>query len=416
MRAVAVWHRRAGKDSSALNWTAVAAHQRTGVYWHMLPTQAQGRKVVWDAIDAQGRRVVDTVFPRSIRAGTNKQEMKIELACGSIWQVVGSDNFNSLVGANPIGVVMSEYSLADPAAWDFIRPILAENGGWAIFIFTPRGRNHGHRLLQMAEKTPGWFAQTLTVDDTRRPDTKNGVTTMVPVISARAIAEDRASGMAEEIVQQEYYCSFDASLVGSYYGKYIEDLRRNGRIMRVPYDESLPVDTWWDLGIGDSTAIWFSQRAGDETRLIDFHRNSGQGLPYYVKILQERGYVYGTHVAPHDIEVRELTSGKTRKEIARSLGVDFVVAPKVSIEDGIQSVRALLPKCIFDADKCVEGIDALSMYRKEWDEDKRTFKDKPLHDWTSDPADAFRYGAVTRPRGKGFARNTVVPDHAFNVF
>ena len=166
-RAVALWHRRAGKESLCLNWTAVAAHRRVGTYWHMLPTNVQGRRVVWDAIDNTGRRVIDQVFPSSIRRATNGSEMKIELKCGSIWQVCGSDNYNSLVGANPVGVVFSEFALADPAAWDFIRQILAENDGWAVFAFTPRGRNHGHDLFSMAQNNDAWKSERLTVEGIR---------------------------------------------------------------------------------------------------------------------------------------------------------------------------------------------------------------------------------------------------------
>lgn len=195
-RAVAVWHRRAGKDSLSLNWTAKAMLQRVGVYWHMLPLNTQARKVVWDAIDKQGRRIIDQVFPVPLRKSVNASEMKIELWNGSIWQCVGSDNYNNLVGANPVGVVFSEYSLADPEAWDYLRPILAENDGWALFIYTPRGKNHGYKLFNTA-KNAGWFVQKLTVDDTQ-------------AIPLEAIENERKAGMSESKIQQEFYCSFEA--------------------------------------------------------------------------------------------------------------------------------------------------------------------------------------------------------------
>lgn len=195
-RAVAIWHRRAGKDSLSLNWTAKAMLNRVGVYWHMLPLNTQARKVVWDAIDKKGRRVIDQVFPVPLRKSVNSQEMKIEFWNGSIWQCVGSDNYNALVGSNPVGVVFSEYSLADPAAWDFIRPILAENGGWALFIYTPRGQNHGYTLYNNAIAA-GWFAQVLTVEDTQ-------------AIDLSVVDEERRAGMPEAMIQQEFYCSFDA--------------------------------------------------------------------------------------------------------------------------------------------------------------------------------------------------------------
>ena len=191
-RAVAVWHRRAGKDSTSLNYTATEAMENVGVYWHMLPTQKQARKVVWDGIDRSGRRMIDQVFPKEIRKAKREQEMQLELKSGSIWQLCGSDNYDSLVGANPKGVVFSEWSLCDPKAWDFIRPILAENGGWAIFIYTARGKNHGYTMAQMAKANPSWHYSCLTVDDTKRPDGS-------PVITQEAIQEDRDSGMSEDM-------------------------------------------------------------------------------------------------------------------------------------------------------------------------------------------------------------------------
>jgi hypothetical protein len=382
-RAVAVWHRRAGKDSVALNWTAAAAHQRKGTYWHMLPTQAQARKTVWDGIDRAGRRMIDQAFPPSIRINHRKDEMKIELKCGSVWQLVGSDNYNALIGANPVGVVFSEYSVADPAAWDYIRPILAENGGWAVFIYTARGRNHGAMLYEMAKGNPSWFAQLLTVDDTR-------------VIGPDVIDEERAAGMSEDMIQQEFYCSFSAALVGAYYGRQMSDAEKEGRIGNVPYEPNLRVETWWDLGVGDSTAIWFVQRYQREIRVIDYYEMSGEGLSHYAKVLQAKPYVYSRHIAPHDIEVREFGTGKTRRETAAGLGIRFILAPNIGIEDGIDAVRAMLPRCMFDMKKCDRLIEALRQYRKAWDDKNRRFQDHPHHDWASHAADAGRYGAVTR--------------------
>jgi phage terminase large subunit len=208
-RAVAVWHRRAGKDSTAINWTAVAAHQRIGTYWHMLPTETQGRRVIWDGVDGSGRRLIDQAFPRELRAATRHIRMTLELNCGSVWQVVGSDNYDRLVGANPVGVVFSEWSLTDPRAWDYVRPILAENGGWAAFIYTPRGKNHGFDLYDLARHHGDWFAEKLTVEDTG-------------ILTPQVIAGERSSGMSEALIQQEYFCSFEAASDGSYYGKLLE--------------------------------------------------------------------------------------------------------------------------------------------------------------------------------------------------
>lgn len=383
LRGVAVWHRRAGKDSTALNWTAVAAHQRRGTYWHMLPEQAQGRKAVWDGIDRQGRRMIDQAFPPRLRNSTNKQEMKIELRCGSIWQVVGSDNYNSLIGSNPVGIVFSEYSVADPAAWDFLRPILVENGGWALFIYTARGRNHGAILYEMAKKNTSWFSQILTVDDTN-------------IIPPSAIQEERDSGMSEDMILQEFYCSFESAIVGAYYGKQMQLAESEGRITKVPYDPAVSVETWWDLGIDDAMSIWFVQRCGKEIHLIEYYEMTGEGFPFYAKELQDRGYVYSEHRAPHDIQVRELGTGKSRKETAAALGIKFITSPKLPVMDGIDTIRSILGRCWFDEKKCARGIEALKQYRKDWDDKNKIFKDHPKHDWASHGSDAFRTGAVAR--------------------
>lgn len=377
LRAVAVWHRRGGKDSLALNWTAVAAHLRVGVYWHMLPTLKQGRKVIWDGIDKAGRRMIDQAFPEAIRKSTNNQEMRIELKNGSIWQVVGSDNYDSLVGANPVGVIMSEYSVADPAAWRFMSPILAENGGWAVFIYTPRGKNHGYKLFKIAAKSERWFAELLPLD-------KSGAYPL------SIVEDEREDGMPEEMIQQEYFCSFDAAVVGAYYGKHIAAARNENRIGRVPWEPKLPVITGWDLGMDDATVIWFAQVAGKEIRMIDRLAAHGEGLEYYAKKLSEKPYTYSEHYLPHDVAVRELGTGRSRQEVLEGLlNQRITVVPRQSVEDGIQAVRTLLPRMYFDEEKTEVGFEALALYRSEYDESKRIYK--PVHDdWTSHDADSMR--------------------------
>lgn len=380
-RAVVVWHRRAGKDSLALNWTAAASQYRRGVYWHMLPSAKQGRKVVWDGIDKQGRRIIDQVFPPDIRKAVNQQEMRIELQNGSIWQVVGSDNYDSLVGANPVGVVFSEYSVANPAAWNFIRPILAENGGWALFIYTPRGRNHGYDIYKMALENDDWFSQIMTIKDSKAFDEK-------------LVDMERKAGMPEAMIQQEFYCSFDAAIMGAYYGEAIKTAKDAGRVSEsVTLEPSLKVNTAWDLGIDDATAIWFFQVSpGGEIRVIDYHEGHGGGIHDYAKVLEERGYVYDQHLLPHDVKVRELGTGRSRLETFERLGIRGTVVPRLGVEDGVEAVRNILPLCWFNEEKTRRGLDALEQYRQDWDEKHQTFK--RVHDWTSHAADAFRYLAV----------------------
>ena len=392
-RAVAVWHRRAGKDATSLHWTTCAAFERVGVYWHMLPTIAQGRKVIWDGIAKDGRRVLDA-WPEELVAHRRNDEMKLELANGSIWQVVGSDNYNSLVGSNPVGVVFSEYTLADPAAWDFIRPILAENGGWALFIFTPRGRNHGHVLHQMAQHEPDWHCSLLTVDDT-------------DAMPASAVDDERRAGMSEEMIRQEFYCSFEAPLFGAYYATEMLAAEKGERMGRVPHEPHALVETWWDLGIGDATAIWFVQRVGKELHAIDYYEASGEAIAHYVGVLQEKarelGYRYGAHALPHDVKARELISGKTREEALRSLGIEVETVKQHRVEDRIESVRAALGRVWFDAKRCERGIEALRQYRKEYDEGRGVFKSRPVHDWASHGADAFGIGIMHEPASSDWA-------------
>lgn len=417
-RAVAVWHRRAGKDSTALNFTATEAMETTGVYWHMLPTQKQARKVVWDGIDRKGRRILDQAFPKEIIKAKRSQEMQIELISGSIWQLCGSDNYDSLVGANPKGVVFSEWSLCDPKAWDFIRPILAENGGWAIFIYTARGKNHGYTMANMAKKNPNWFYSCLTVDDTHRPDGS-------PIITQEAIQEDRDSGMSEDMVQQEYYCSFDVAIPGAYYSKEIAAARADKRICFMPIEPNIEVHTFWDLGISDAMTIWFVQAIGKEIRFINYYEMNNEGMQHYINYLNtfkaHHNITYGEHYAPHDIEVRELTTGKSRRDTAREMGINFRVVSQHSVADGIEASRRIFARCWFDENRCEQGINCLASYHREYDEKKQTYKDHPVHDWASHGADAFRQFAMAwqdrlalPDRNAGM--QTVQADTSWNLF
>ena len=379
-RAVAVWHRRAGKDLLAVNWCATAAIKRKGLYWHLLPTYNQGRKIIWDGMTKDGKAFLEA-FPKPLWGAVNNTDMRLELKNGSIYQVVGTDNVDRLVGSNPVGVVFSEYSLQDPRAWDLIRPILAENGGWAVFIYTARGRNHGYDMFNMASKNERWFSQRLTIEDTK-------------VIGQDAIEEERDAGMPDELIQQEFYCSFDAPLVGSYYGNLMARALADGRIDKVPYEPRLEVHTAWDLGMGDSTSVIFFQQFGKEYRIIDYYENQGEGMSHYIKVLRERDYLYGKHIAPHDIKVREMGTGKSRWEVANALGLRFTICPNVLIDDGIEAARTIIPRCYFDEKRCNILVEALRQYRKDYDEKRKVYRDKPLHDWTSHAADAFRYLAL----------------------
>jgi phage terminase large subunit len=404
-RAIAVWHRRAGKDEVFLHRFAVAAHERVASYWHLLPNSEQGRKAIWTAVNPHtGLRRIDEAFPHELRDTTLENEMFIRFRCGSTYQVVGSDNYNSLVGAPPAGVVFSEWPLADPGAWAFIRPMLLENKGWAGFAYTPRGRNHGSTLYEAHKGDAGWFAEAL-------PATETGVFTAEQLDGERReLIKEYGAEDGENRYRQEYLCSFAAGVVGAYYGREMEAAEAEKRIGKVPWEPTLPVHTAWDLGIGDSTAIWCVQLAGREIRVIDYIENSGVGIDWYVRELDKRPWKFGEHILPHDANVKELGTGKSRVEVMASLGIHKTrIIPAQRVEDGINAARMLLPLTHFDAERCERGIGALQNYRRQWDEKRRTYHDRPLHDWASHGADAFRYLALAGLKNAAAPKPLIYP-------
>lgn len=377
-RIVAVWHRRAGKEKTFINVMAKCAVQRVGTYFYIFPTYTQAKKVLWDGRDRDGFPFM-AHFPAPLVTKKNESELRLELVNGSAVQLVGPDNIDAVVGTNPIGCVFSEFALQDPRGWDYIRPILRENGGWAIFDYTPRGKNHGHALYEMAKGNPDWFAQILTVDDTG-------------VLSPADIDAERREGMSEELIQQEFYCSFEGVLQGAVFGRQMNEAEREGRICSVPWQPEYSVDTWWDIGTGDPTAIWFTQTVGREVHVIDYYENSGigVGVDHYVKHLQGLPYVFGTHNGPHDLEAHQFAAnGKSTKEVAKALGIDFKVTEKLDKQSQINAGRSFIKKCWFDRKKTEKGRNALVSYHYTWDDKRKAFSDEPYHDWASNGADAW---------------------------
>lgn len=395
-RLVEVWHRRAGKDKTALNIMAREMFRRRGVYYYVLPTYSQGRKIVWEGIDAQGFKFLDHI-PPELRKRMNNQDMIIETVNGSVFRVVGSDNIDSVVGTNPVGMVFSEYSLHDPRAWDLFRPVLRENGGWAIFPYTPRGRNHGYRLYKAAEEwakdpTSEWYGSRLSILDTG-------------ILNEQDIELERMSGMDDDLIQQEFYCSFAVGARGAYYAKEMEIARTAGRVGRVPFDHNIPVFTFWDLGHRDSTSIWFVQFSGAAILVPLYYENHTRGLDHYVDFLanvQEKFKIkYAEHWLPHDGNQKNIIVQKSAREqlteLLKENRVSGIVqtTKRLPLEDGIQAVRRLLPRCYFDEEGAKRGIECLENYTKEWDEKRKTFREQPRHDWASHGADAFRTMAIS---------------------
>lgn len=406
-RAVARWHRRAGKDEVFLHHVACAAHERVGTYWYMLPEYGQARKAMWDAINPKtGKRRIDDAFPHEIRKRTLDQSMMVEFHCGSTFQLVGSDSFNALVGSPPVGLVFSEYAISQPSSWGYLMPILEENGGWAGFNSTPRGKNHFMRLCEFAEKEPGWFYSSLNAD-------QSGVFSAEQLLGIlRQLQAEHGDEYGMALFQQEYYVSFEAAMPGSIWGDCISKLEANGRIGVVPHTPGWPVFTGWDLGFDDDTTCWFYQVIFDEIRVIDYVEDNFKDVEFYALMLKNKaetlGYEYGTHWLPHDARPRTIAAGgksilqqfmDLNKDYSGKLGA-FAIAPRLDVQEGIQAARATFPKCRFDADKCEIGIDHLKAYRREYDEEDNVFSSTPKHDGASHAADGFRTVAVSWRKAK----------------
>lgn len=400
-----VAHRRWGKDDVSLHFTAVSAHQKVGTYWHMLPEASQARKAIWDAVNPRtGKRRVDEAFPHFLRASTREQDMFIRFKNGSTWQVLGSDNYNSLVGSPPIGCVFSEWSLARPDAWNYLRPILLENGGWALFIWTPRGRNHSTRAFESRQRD--------TWDPIRNPSgwfTEKNPASVTPVFSPEQLAKEKQelideAGSIEEgeaKFEQEYMVNFDAAVPGSYYSAELRRLEERGDLRPGLYDPKLPVYTCWDLGIDDYTSIWFFQKPWKRLNFIHYYETSGDGLDTIYKEAFLKGrpkelkFHYAQHLLPHDVKVRELgAGGRTREQTMRLIGWKNIRAGAAQDPDErVNAVRRMLQISAIDPDHCGTGLDHLRQYRKRWNHSLGVYVG-PLHDEHSHAADAIGEAAV----------------------
>lgn len=371
---IGVAHRRAGKTVADINELIIGATKcqlPNPRFAYVAPQLNQAKDIAWTYLKEY------TAF---LSPKINESELWVELPGGARIRIYGADNPDRLRGIYLDGVVLDEFGDMDPTIWtQVIRPALSDRKGWACFIGTPKGKNTFYKLWVDAEDDPDWTRLILKASETGLLDQKE--------------LADARKMMSDDEYAQEYECSFDAAVRGAYYASEINAAEEE-RITSVPYDPRLQVHTAWDLGVADSTCIWFFQMVGRETRVIDVLKGEGVGLDWYARQLQDRGYLYGKHYLPHDVEVRELGTGKSRKEVLAGLGIEATVCPNIPVADGIQAVRMLLPTCWFDKVKCKEGLEALRMYRREYDDKRQEFRNNPLHDWTSHYADAFRYFAV----------------------
>jgi phage terminase large subunit len=387
-----VTHRRAGKTVACIHDLQRGATSCLKVrprFAYLSPFLRQSKAVAWDYLRA-------AMAPaRAIGATAHESELRVDYRNGGQVRLYGADNPDAMRGVYLDGIVLDEYADMDPRVWsEIIRPALADRQGWAVFIGTPKGRNGFFDLWRRSQAEEGWFSMMLRASDTG-------------LIPASELALARRD-LTEEQYAQEFECSFDAAVVGSYYGKLMARAETDRRIASVPHDPSALVWTSWDLGIRDATAIWFAQMVGREIRIIDYYEASGVDLGHYVREINSRPYVYARHIVPHDAQAKELGTGKSRLEVLASLGLKHItLAPLHRIEDGINAVRMFIPKCWFDAEKCVRGIDALKLYRADYDDRLQALRPHPVHDWTSHAADSFRYLAMTldgRAGQSGFYR------------
>ena len=374
---VIVLHRRAGKTVMAINHMLRAALTNKYLnprYAFISPYRLQGKATAWDYIKQFAGKIPGTKF--------NESELRCDLANGARITILGAENDQAIRGISLDGCVFDETQSIKPTIFpEVIRPALADRKGWCIFIGTPKGRNNFYQLYQSAIKNPKWYACTYKASETQILDDEE-------LQAAKDV-------MSKDLYEQEFECSFQAAITGSYYGTIIEDLVREKRMVSNLFDEDIDVETWWDLGMNDQTAIWFVQRYKKEIRLIDYYENTGHGLDHYADVLKKKGFEYSTHIFPHDVKVRELGNyAKTRLEALLDLGIVGEVAPKLSIEDGIEAVRKNLINCWFDKDKCATGIEYLKAYQKKWDDKAQVFKCKPQHSYASHCADAFRTGVA----------------------
>ena len=372
---VVVCHRRFGKTVFAINQMIKSAIQdlqlgkKAPRYAYLAPLFKQAKTVAWDELKRLLYDFPDVKF--------NEAELRADFM-GARIQLYGADNPDTLRGIYLDGVILDEYAQMNPKMYsEVIRPALSDRKGWGIFIGTPKGKNEFYDIYHSAKEKKGWKRFLFKASDTGILDDEE--------------LEMAQQDMAETEYAQEYECSWSAALRGAYYARELELAYDEERIGKVPYDPSKQVVTAWDLGVSDSTSIWFAQYDGKAINLIDYYENSGEGLPHYIDVLNQKGYNYGAHIAPHDIVVREFSTGKSRKDLAFSLGIDFQVAPKLKVMDGIDTVRTTLNKCWFDEDKCKKGLDALLQYRSSYDDKKKIWSQKPVHDWTSHASDSFRY-------------------------
>jgi len=376
--AVLVAHRRAGKTVACINdliRRALLENKKDARYGYLAPYYSQSKTIAWDYLMR---------YSEPFRVSANQSELWVELFNGAKIRLFGADNPDALRGLYLDGVVLDEYADMKPSVWGAVlRPLLADRGGWAVFIGTPKGHNAFYDIYNEAQKNPNWYVKTLRAD-------QSGLLPEAELLDAQAT-------MSDNQYEQEFLCSFEAAIIGAFYGQEMRRITDLERITTVDYDPMFPCHTVWDLGFNDSTAVIWFQVVYGEIRVLDHHSSNGQPISYYTGLLAQKedefGYKYGTHYLPHDARAKTLASGGKSiiEQISAKIDIKHLkIVPNLSIQDGIQATRLALTRTWFD-NKCEELIECLRQYQREWDDDKKVFRDRPKHDWTSHSSDAMRY-------------------------
>lgn len=406
----ACMHRRAGKDEVLLNATLVQALKSPASYAYMLPENAHARRAMWQAVNPHTgkRRILETFIPEVLASDPNETEMRLNLVNGSVVTFFGSDNYDRLVGASLKGIVSSEHALSHPSAYAFFSPMLRENNGFFWAISTPRGRNHFHSLMQYAEKSSNWYAEYM-------PVTKTGALTPDQLEEAKAeYVALYGLDQGEALFSQEYLCDWNAAILGAFYAREIALLRAEGRVCDIEAVPGIPVHRAWDIGVRDDTSIWWFQVVGTQVFILDCYSSNGAGVDHYAEIIdqkrEENGWEDGIDWVPHDAKVKEWGTGRTRVETMMQYGLHPQVVPQAGLLDGINAARRTLSRCVFSTKTEDLGLNALEQYRREWDEDKKTFKANPCHDWSSHLSDSFRYLSLAWQLTKSAAPKIIYPD------
>ena len=392
-RAIEIAHRRWGKDEITLAATCENAHKRIGNYLHCLPEYEQARKALWNSVNAHtGKRRIDEAFPEAIRESKDEQQMLIKLKCGSTWQLIGSDRYDSTVGSGPIGIVYSEWALANPSAWAYHRPMIEENNGSAAFITTPRGNNHAKAMLDYAKLHPDrWFAEVSSVLQTHA---------LTQTQLDEALAEYQAlygKDVGRAQFEQEYLCSFNAAILGAYWGGELADAEVANRMRVVNIDPNVPVNTTWDLGKAVNNPIWCWQAINGQLRIVDFYRPDSDDLDEWCDWLNEKGY-HGDDYVPDDVLDPIWGAKHTRWDLLKAKKRKPKLVKRIAVADGIHAGREAIKVATFHtqpdderSERVELGVDGLKNYRREWDDDLKTFRENPIKDWAEHIGSSWRY-------------------------